>query len=498
MASALLGIDLGSSSVKVSLIDADRGNALVSVQSPESEMSIHAPQPGWAEQDPEVWWQHVQIAIRQALHQVPDAEVSTIGIAYQMHGLILLDRAGAVLRPAIIWCDSRAVGTGEEAFRQLGQGFCLQHLLNSPGNFTAAKLKWVKDHEPHVFEKANTFLLPGDYLAYRLTGECSTTASGLSEGILWDFHEQGPAYALMDHWGLWRSLLPNVKKTFSVQGNLLPRVAASLGLPPGIPVSYRAGDQPNNAWSLGVTQPGEVAATAGTSAVVYAVGDRLVADEKMRVNTFLHVNHAPDAQRLGVLLCINGAGIFYRWIRHQLLNGTFTYAELNQLAERAPIGSSGLRLFPFGNGAERLLENQFSGASMESLDFNRHDLGSLARSAQEGIAFAMVYGAQVMTQLGIDLTRVRAGQANLFQSAVFRQAFVNTMKTQLELFATNGAEGAARGAGVGIGLYSDLPDAFHNLKPVYRQEPNLELVNAYEDAYEDWKFKLELKLKKHG
>ena len=498
MASALLGIDLGSSSVKVSLIDADRGNALVSVQSPESEMPIHAPQPGWAEQDPEAWWQHVQIAIRQALYQVPDAEVSAIGIAYQMHGLILLDRAGAVLRPAIIWCDSRAVGTGEEAFRQLGQGFCLQHLLNSPGNFTAAKLKWVKDHEPHVFEKVNTFLLPGDYLAYRLTGECSTTASGLSEGILWDFHEQGPAYALMDHWELSRSLLPSVKKTFSVQGKLLPAVAASLGLPPGIPVSYRAGDQPNNAWSLGVTQPGEVAATAGTSGVVYAVGDRLVADEKMRVNTFLHVNHAPDAQRLGVLLCINGAGIFYRWIRHQLLNGTLTYAELNQLAERAPIGSSGLRLFPFGNGAERLLENQFPGASMESLDFNRHDLGSLVRSAQEGIAFAMVYGAHILTQLGIDLTRVRAGQANLFQSAVFRQAFVNTLKTQLELFAANGAEGAARGAGVGIGLYSNLQDAFHNLKPAYQQEPNLELVNAYEDAFEDWKFKLELKLKQHG
>jgi xylulokinase len=497
MALALLGIDVGSSSVKVSLLDADRGITLASAQSPDGEMPIAAPHPGWAEQDPDDWWRHVQIAIRQVLQQMSGVEVQAIGIAYQMHGLVLLDKHGSVLRPSIIWCDSRAVDTGDQAFRELGENFCLTHFLNSPGNFTAAKLKWVKDNEPAVYERIHTMLLPGDYIAYRLTGERCTTPSGLSEGVLWDFQEQSPAYSLMRHWDFPQAIVPDVRDTFSIQGQLLPEIAQSLGLPVGIPVSYRAGDQPNNAWALGVTQPSEVAATAGTSAVVYAVAGQQAVDEKMRVNTFLHVSHSPTAHRLGVLLCINGSGILYNWIRNELLGSRLTYTELNSAAELSPIGSSGLRFFPFGNGAERVLGNQFLGASVQQLDFNRHGLPTFVRAAQEGIAFAMAYGTEVLTQLGLDMNLVRAGQGNLFQSAVFRQAFVNTLQTQLELFATDGAAGAARGAGVGVGYYRSIQDAFYNLKPVSREEPTTELAGQYRDAYQDWKVKLEQMLK-HG
>ncbi len=384
----LLGYDLGSSSVKAALVRASDGATVGTAHYPDTEMAILAPQPDWAEQEPKTWWEAVGQVTRRLLattNIAPD-KIAGIGIAYQMHGLVLLDAQGEVLRPAIIWCDSRAVNNGNQAFAALGAHYCLEHLLQSPGNFTASKLNWVRQNEPAIFEKIHKFLLPGDYIAYRMTGEMCTTVTGLSEGICWDFKENKPAQSLLDYYGIPEKMLPEVVPVFAQQGKMTAEAAAYLGLAAGIPVSYRAGDQPNNALSLNVLRPGDVAGTGGTSGVVYAVTDQPRPDLEMRVNSFAHVNYTPEQPLTGVLLCINGSGSQYRWLRQML--GDLDYAQMEQLAANAPVGADGLIMLPFGNGAERMLGNRAPGAEILGLNFNRHSREHLCRAALEGIAFS--------------------------------------------------------------------------------------------------------------
>ena len=482
----LLGLDIGSSSVKAALVDSRSGKCLATASAPETEMPIVSLQPGWAEQAPESWWQNVTEALTKLKAQLPKefAAVRSIGIAYQMHGLVCLDEYGNTLRPSIIWCDSRAVGIGERAFKDLGQEWCLQHLLNSPGNFTASKLRWVKEEEPEIFSRIRHIMLPGDYIAYRLTGELCTTDTGLSEGTIWDFSEGQPSRKLLDYYQIPAELLPPIKPVFSVQGTLSDSVAQSTGLPPGIPVAYRAGDQPNNAFSLNVLHPGETAATAGTSGVVYAVTERVASDPQSRVNAFLHVNHTPDLQRNGVLLCLNGTGILNSWMRSLL--GGLPYDQMNGLAAQAPIGSGGLVLYPFGNGAERILGNRNPGASVQKLDLNRHERTHMLRAAQEGIVFALAYGFDILKSMDIRTSVVRAGRANMFLSHVFREAFVNTLQVPLELYETNGAVGAAIGAGVGAGVYTSFPEAFQGLELLHTEEPDPRIIPEYRSARQLW------------
>lgn len=485
----LLGYDIGSSSVKASLVSVQTGKSVASAFYPDSEAPIKAVNPGWAEQNPEDWWLYLKNVTSKVLEMASASgdDIEAIGISYQMHGLVCVDKSGKVLRPAIIWCDSRAVPYGEKAFRDLGNGQCLTHLLNSPGNFTASKLAWVKENEPEIFAKIDKIMLPGDYIAYRLTGETCTTVSGLSEGMFWNFKNNKVADFLLDYFGFSSTIIPEIKPTFSEQGRVTADVAKELGIASGIPVTYRAGDQPNNALSLNVFNPGEIAATAGTSGVVYGVNGHVNFDPQSRVNTFAHVNHTGYETRLGVLLCINGTGILNAWTRRNIMNAGISYGEMNQLADQAPIGSDGVVVLPFGNGSERVLSNNNIGCSIHGLNFNIHNRNHLARAVQEGIVFSFKYGMEIMAGMGMDISKIHAGNANMFLNPVFRDTLAGVTGATIELYDTDGSVGAAKGAGMGAGVYKDHDEAFATLDKLRVIEPDVKNAEQYTKAYERWK-----------
>ncbi|MBR4047581.1 MAG: carbohydrate kinase [Bacteroides sp.] len=489
----LLGYDIGSSSVKASLVEIESGRCVSSAFYPKTEAPIIAVKPGWAEQNPESWWENLKLATKAIMTEagVNGSEIKAIGISYQMHGLVCVDKNMEVLRPAIIWCDSRAVPYGEKAFADLGEENCLSHLLNSPGNFTASKLAWVKEHEPQVYEKIYKIMLPGDYIAMRLSDEICTTVSGLSEGMFWDFRNNSLATFLMDYYGFDHSLIPDIKPTFAEQGRVTAKAAEELGLAPGIPITYRGGDQPNNALSLNVFNPGEIASTAGTSGVVYGVNGSVNFDPKSRVNTFAHVNHDNNKTRLGVLLCINGTGILNSWVKRNIAPEGISYNEMNILASKAPIGSDGVSILPFGNGAERMLNNKEIGCSIRGLNFNIHSKQHIVRAAQEGIVFSFKYGIDVMEEMGIKVKKIHAGHANMFLSSIFRDTLAGVTGATIELYDTDGSVGAAKGAGMGAGIYKDNKEAFATLEKLDVIEPNRSKAREYADAYQLWKRRLE-------
>ncbi len=486
----LLGYDAGSSSVKAALLEAETGRVVATAASPARELIINSPSSGWAEQDPETWWEHLKRATAIIGERSAGAlrDVKAVGISYQMHGLVVVDRDLEPLRPSIIWCDSRAASIGEEAFGCIGAETCLRRLLNSPGNFTASKMKWVKDNESDLFKRIYKMMLPGEYLAMKMTGEAVTTPCGLSEMILWDFAAEGPADILLEHYGISPELLPDLRPTFSSQGEITPAAAGELGLAAGTPVSYRAGDQPNNAFSLEVLDPGEVAATAGTSGVVYGVTSSAESDPLSRVNVFVHVNHSARDPRYGVLLCVNGTGILNHWLKNNLrgAGGLLDYPDLNELAASAPAGCEGLSVLPYGNGAERTLGNRSIGASVHGLDLNLHTRAHLLRAAQEGIAFALNYGLEIMRGMGIEVEKVRAGKTNMFLSPLFGEVFSAVTGASVELYDTDGAQGAARGAGVGAGVYRDIREAYAGLEKLKVIEPDRDTEGTYREAYSRW------------
>ncbi|GJM63636.1 xylulokinase [Persicobacter diffluens] len=481
-----LGYDIGTSSVKLSLVDAESGQQVLSVTYPETEQKIDAPQANWAEQAPEMWWASLVQATRIAGEKVNLKEVKGIGITYQMHGLVIVDKNQKVLRPSIIWCDSRAVEIGNAAFEAIGAETCLAHHLNSPGNFTASKLKWVKENEPEVYAQIHKMMLPGDYIAMKLSGDITTTNTGLSEGILWDFKENNIASLVLDQYGISKDLIPDVVPTFGEQVKVNATMAAELGLAEGTPVCYRSGDQPNNALSLNVMKPGDIAATAGTSGVVYGVSDQLQFDPKSRVNTFAHVNHTEAERRLGVLLCINGTGILNSWLKGQI-GKELSYPEMNDLAAQVSIGSEGLSILPFGNGAERVLQNSNPGASLHGINFNQHGRPHLMRAAQEGIVFSFYYGMEVMAEIGINPKVIRAGKANMFLSPIFRETLAGVSGVPIELYETDGSRGAALGAAYGMGQFATFDEAFAATENLGMIEPDMQNAAQYQDAYQRWK-----------
>ncbi|GIZ08790.1 xylulokinase [Flavobacterium sp. UMI-01] len=491
-----IGFDIGSSSIKVALVEMTTGKSIGVVQEPETEMSMLAVKNGWAEQKPEDWWHHACNAIAKLMknHNIVNSQIKGIGISYQMHGLVLVDEKGQSLRPSIIWCDSRAVAIGNQAFEALGETQCNEHLLNSPSNFTASKLKWVKENEPEIYQQIYKFMLPGDYLAYRLSNTINTTISGLSEGIFWDFKKDDVADILLKHYGIDSNLIPEIVPTFGYQSEVDTKGAQESGLAAGTPIFYRAGDQPNNALSLNVFNPGEVAATGGTSGVVYAVTDSLSVKESARVNNFAHVNYVKGAHpRIGKLLCINGAGIQYRWLLNNL--NVASYNEMNTLAESVAVGSDGVVLIPFGNGAERMLNNQDIGTRIVNLNLNNHNKAHLCRAALEGIAFSFIYGMEIMKSDGIDIKVMRAGNDNLFRSPIFANTIAIVMNCEIQIYNTTGAIGAARASGLHEGDFEKFGknitenDYVMSYKPLPNQQ-------AYQEAYQNWKKELELIINK--
>jgi xylulokinase len=494
MSGLLLGIDIGSSFVKASVIDSQTGLLKAAASAPETEMEIKSPKPGWAEQYPENWWKQSKACIAKIkLQDVNLTDIAAIGISYQMHGLVIVDKELKPLRPAIIWCDSRAVEIGDRAFDAIGHDICLERFLNSPGNFTASKLAWVKKNEPDIYRRIHKFMLPGDYIALKLSGDATTTASGLSEGILWDFSDEGLARRVLDHYGIDKDLISQVMPAFGIQCVVSQSAADETGLKQGIPVAYRSGDQPNNAFSLNVLNPGEMATTAGTSGVVYGVSDKPVFDKLSRVNGFLHVNHTHENGRYGILMCINGTGILNSWLKHNVAD--MGYDEMNTLAATVPPGSDGLVILPYGNGAERTLANSNIGASVHGLNLVRHTKAHLLRAAQEGIVFALRYGMEIMEDMGISAKIIRAGYANMFLSPVFSEVFACITGASVELFDTDGAQGAARGAGFGAGIFRNLDEAFTGLKAIRTIEPEDQLADACKAAYQYWKNILAMEIK---
>ena len=489
-----LGIDIGSSSAKVSVFNGDSGRTVAATHFPKLEMEISSPKAGWAEQSPELWWQHTQSACQELFSRddIDPSQISAIGITYQMHGLVCVDKNQNILRPAIIWCDSRAITLGQEGLEQLGEDYCFEQLLNSPGNFTAAKLRWVQLNQPEIFENIHKIMLPGDYIAMKLSGEITTTATGLSEGMLWNHTEQQPEKNLLQKWGMDSALIPEVVPAIGLQATVSASAAEELGIPVNTPICYRCGDQPNNAFSLNVLNPGEVAATAGTSGVIYSVTDQAIGDRQHRVNTFQHVTHTAASPRNGILACVNGAGRSLSWLR-ELLSASgesLSYEKLNHIASPIAIGSEGVNFMPFGNGAERIFNNKILGGGLVNLDFNRHSLGHVVRATQEGIAFALKAGFEVIEGLGGASKVIRAPSSSLFLSPIFQHAFCNTTQCSLELLTTDSAEGAARGAALGHGFFRNEAETFRTIERAKILEPEKDAMEQYSEAYTRWQSQL--------
>ena len=491
-----LGLDIGSSSIKAALVEVETGKSLGVVQEPKEEMSMFAQKNGWAEQKPNDWWLHICNAITKLKkeYNISRTQIKGIGISYQMHGLVLVDKKGNPLRKSIIWCDSRAVDTGNKAFNEIGEDKCASHLLNSPANFTASKLKWVKENEPDIYSQVHKFMLPGDYIAYKFSNKINSTISGLSEGIFWDFKKDTIADFLLEHYGIDKNLVPDIVDTFSVQSLVDEKGEKESGLAAGTPILYRAGDQPNNALSLNVFNPGEVAATGGTSGVVYAVTDSLSAKESSRVNNFAHVNYKKGtAARIGKLLCINGAGIQYRWLLNNL--AVSSYEEMNNLASEIPVGSDGVCLIPFGNGAERMLNNTEIGTRIVNMNLNNHHKGHMCRAALEGIAFSFVYGMEILKSDGIKPSVIRAGNDNLFRSEIFANTVATLIQQEIEIYNTTGAIGAARAANLHKGDFETFGKVIMDNDHVMTFMPFKD-KKPYLEAYNNWKKELELILNK--
>jgi len=487
--SYLLGIDIGTSGTKTLLVD-DRGRIRASVT---VEYPSYAPKPAWSEQAPDDWWRATQESIRKALRaaKARPAEVAGIGLSGQMHGSVFLDKAGKVLRRAILWNDQRTGAECDEITQAAGGRARLIQLVSNPAltGFTAPKILWVRRHEPRVYDRAARILLPKDYVRYRLTGEFATEVSDASGTLLLDVKNRRWSKELLGLLGIDEALLPAVYESPEITGVLTKAAAQATGLVPGIPVVGGGGDQAAGAVGNGIVRRGVISATLGTSGVVFAHADRVETDPEGRVHTFCHA--VPGKWHvMGVVLAAGGS---LQWFRNTLCQDLVAaarkkkvdpYELITAAAAGVAPGSDGLYFLPYLTGERTPHADPCARAAWIGLS-NMHTRAHMARAVMEGATYAMRDCLQIIQGMGVPVTEIRVsggGARSKFwrglQADIYRQA----------VWTVSSAEGPAYGvallAGVGTGVWASVPEACDaTIKTLAKTVPNRKNVARYEALY---------------
>ncbi|MFW6097130.1 MAG: xylulokinase [Chloroflexota bacterium] len=449
-----LGIDVSTTATKALLID-EVGDVVASASTP---YEFSTPRPLWSEQDPQLWWDGARSSIRQALDEADAGgeDVRAIGLTGQMHGLVLLDEAGEVLRPAILWNDQRTGAECDEIRNRLGK----ERLIAITGNdaltgFTAPKILWVKNNEPEIYERTRHILLPKDYVRYRLTGEFASDRAGGSGTLLFDLKERTWSREVAEALDIDPEWLPPTFEGPSVTGTISASAAEATGLATGTPVVGGGGDQAAQAVGVGAVAPGIVALTLGTSGVVFAATDAPMVEPEGRLHAFCHA--VPGKWHLmGVMLSAAGS---LRWYRDALAPD-MSFEALVAEAEEAPPGSEGLLFLPYLTGERTPHPDPLARGAFVGLTV-RHKRAHMTRAVLEGVAFGLRDSFELMQETGlatVEQVRVSGGGA---RSELWRQILADVLQT--ELVTVNTTEGAAYGAGllaaVGAGQFEDVQGA---------------------------------------
>lgn len=484
----LLGIDIGTSGTKTVLFD-ETGNTIASAL---EEYLLYQPNIGWAEQDPEDWWQATAASIRKVLvkSRVKAADISGIGLSGQMHGLVLLDEENKVLRRSIIWCDQRSTAECEQITSLIGAERLIEITANPAlTGFTASKIMWVKNNEPDIFEKAKKILLPKDYVRFRLTGEFATEVSDASGMQLMDIAGRCWSAEVLSKLGIERSQLADLYESQEVSGKVNSFGASQTGLLEGTPVVGGGGDQAAGAVGNGIVKPGVVSSTIGTSGVVFAYLDRISIDTKGRVHTFCHA--VPNTWH--VMGVTQGAGLSLKWFRDNFCTAEKSTAELmnvdpyvlmDQEAEQVRPGSNGLLYLPYLMGERTPHLDAYAKGVFFGLSA-KHDKRDMIRAIMEGVVYSLRDCLEIIGGMGVNVSEIRASGGG-GKSRLWKQM-------QSDIFGTgittiNSSEGPALGvallAGVGTGVYKNAAEACDTaIKVKSVQQPDMELYNKYSKFY---------------
>ncbi|NMB45770.1 MAG: xylulokinase [Firmicutes bacterium] len=487
--SCMIGIDIGTSGVKT-LVVTETGKIVAQAT---AEYPLYHPKAGWAEQDPEDWWQATLTTLKKIGEDLgSDADrVKAIGLSGQMHGSVFLDKSGNVLRPAILWCDVRTADQCRYITETVGRDELIRHTSNPAlEGFTAPKIVWLQQNEPDVYRQVAKVLLPKDYVRYRLTGEIFTEMSDAAGSLLLDVTHRRWSEPVLQALNIDPEILPECRESIDVCGTLTQQVAESTGLPAGIPVAGGGADNACGATGAGIVRPGRVLSSIGSSGVIVVHTDQPQTDPQGKVHTF---NHAIP-HRWYVMGVIMAAGLSLKWFRDNLghlekqmesLTGTDAYDLMSAQAAPTPPGAEGLVFLPYLNGERTPHADAYARGVFFGLT-PRHTRGHLIRAVMEGVVYALRDSVEIIRAMGIPIEQVRAIGGGA-KSPLWRQMQADIM--QLEVATLNIDEGPAFGAallaGVCAQVYSSVEEAAENtVRIVHTTEPNRDLTRLYDDYYQ--------------